>query len=63
MDPTSNPKGQQQNSAEIVKKLGVHNLSGRLVTLRTKAEAQAQLQLIDAYVVEVPSKSANDLSK
>ena len=36
-------------------------LRGRLAPLQTKAEAQARLQLIDAYVIEVPSKSANTL--
>jgi hypothetical protein len=34
--------------------------NGRLVALRTKAEAQAGLSLIDAYVIEVPLKGAND---
>ncbi|MCJ1373292.1 tRNA-specific adenosine deaminase subunit tad3 [Loxospora ochrophaea] len=39
------------------------NLSstGRLVALRTKAEVQAHLSTIDAYIVNVPLRSANTL--
>ena len=59
MDPTD----RQQHSANIAKDLGIDDLKGRIVTLHTKAEAEAQLQVIDAYVIEVPSKSANDLLK
>lgn len=36
---------------------------GRLDALRTKAEAQASLHVIDAYVVELPLKSANSVLK
>ena len=63
MDPTGNPNALQQSSANIANELAIDSLSGHLLTLRTRAEAQARLQLIDAYVVEVPSKSANDLLK
>ncbi|KAL8794068.1 MAG: hypothetical protein Q9195_003368 [Heterodermia aff. obscurata] len=34
-------------------------LTGRLVALRTKAEIDASFKAIDAYVVEIPKKSAN----
>ena len=34
-------------------------LTGRLVALRTKAEIDASFQTIDAYVMEIPQKSAN----
>lgn len=36
---------------------------GRLIALRTKAEAQAPILLIDAYIVELPLKSANSVLK
>ena len=39
------------------------NSSGRLIPLRTKAEVQAKLSLIDAYVVEIPLKAASEVVK
>lgn len=36
---------------------------GRLAALPTKAEAQASLHIIDAYLVEIPWKSANSVLK
>ena len=36
-------------------------LTGRLVALRSKAEIDASFQTIDAYVIELPEKSANSV--
>ena len=36
-------------------------LTGRLVALRSKAEIGVSFQTIDAYVIEIPQKSANTL--
>ena len=43
--------------------LEVQPRKGRLVALRTKAKAQASLQVIGAYVVEIPLESANGVLK
>ena len=34
-------------------------LTGRLIALRSKAEIGVSFQTIDAYVIEIPRKSAN----
>ena len=36
-------------------------LTGRLVALRSKAEIDASFQTIDAYMIELPEKSANSV--
>lgn len=35
--------------------------AGKLELLRTKAEAQAKLDVVDAHVVQVPLRDANNL--
>lgn len=37
--------------------------TGRLVPLRTKAEVEASFRTVDAYITEIPQKSANEVVK
>lgn len=54
LEPVQSQEGNERN----------HPFSrGHLVPLRTKAEVAAKLNLTDAYLVEIPLKSANGVVK
>ena len=62
-EKTSSAQVQLNSAVHVTSAFSLQPRNGYLVPLRTKAEVEANVNLIDAYIVRVPPRLANTVVK